>query len=440
MTCNEYWLISLSEEALSIDEIIQNFDDYLAKYGQKKVCDQLIDLGGLIELFDERVGLILELISKHCGKLYAAKFKQTLRARLLAYGSPVTPEFISTFGVGVSSIISEVLDVNVPLTTLKRDLESALKKYGIKIESLPVFDDSRHANELLLSELFWRFLSGVGVLEHPEFLTLYLQCFNNVSNKLSLEKAVIAVRPIFYIKSIKSELFEAILRGLSENFNGLLGFSIATAHSIISYILRSEAMPAISVLLTTLRMDPAEMLAVYERAYSGNSSSLLNLILNKVVALYYKGPIFKVIDAILNDELQAENAIMLLLNTSFATASAQSIEQIIEFILKVSEKLASRKEFEKQIFNLIIKIAYEAPPAAIRQFLESIYGKNLLIEFIRKLPSRLLIIALNRLITTYASTELEKIERSELLEFLDKTLPDWRQLLDTKTIRYLGIV
>lgn len=431
-------MVLLGKELFDLDEILQNPDAYISKFGQKRICDQLVDLGGLIEVFDERVDQVLELISKHCSKLHAAKFKQTLRARLLAYGSPIIPEFISTFGIVVSHIVSEVLDVTVPLATLKRDLENVLRKYNINIGNLPTFDQEKHTDALLLSELFWRCLNGLGILEHPEFLPLYTQCFNNVSDKLSSEKAIIATRPLFYIKSIKSESFEAILRSLSGNFDGLLGFSIAAAYSMISYMLKGEAMPAISALLIALKMDPNEMLAAYEGVYS-RSNSLLHLILNKIVAMHYKGPIFKVVDAILGGELQAENAIALLLNTSFATASAQSLGQVVDFILRVSGKLASRKEFERQLFNLLIKIAYEAPPATIRQFLESTYGKSLLVELIKKLPSRLLIIALNRLVTIYAPTEFKGVANSELLAFLDRTIPDWRQLLDAKTANYFGL-
>jgi len=435
----------LSYEMPDLDALIKNFEEYIAKVGKRKACRQLVELGGVSELFDEKIERVFELLSEFCGGLYVAKFKQTLRARLLAYGSPITPEFISTFGITISQVISNVLDPNVSLTTLKRDFDKIAERHKINIrkEALVGLSSPTLSDAIFLSEVFWHFLNKIGMLDHPEFLPMYSSCLKRIGDKITVEKTIISVRPLFYVKSVSVNFFEDVLRSLSNNFDGLLGFSISAAYSMISYMLqKGSAIPSISSLLAALAMDSSEMLAVYERAFLGDES-LVYLILNKIVSTYYRGPIFKVIDGILSGKLRAQNAIELLLHTPYTTASIQNIRQTLEFIVRVSEKLLSEKGFERQVFNLITKIAFEARPAIIRRFLETDEGRVLLIELIKKLPSRLVLVALNRLISTYAPMDRIPGRRSgedpELLETLNSIMPNWRYALDIKTVKYLNL-
>ncbi len=438
--------MSLPSELIDLDELIQNFEEYMMRVGKRRACERLVELGGVSDIFDTRIENVLELITKFCGGLYVAKFKQSLRARLLAFGSPITPDFISTFGVFVSQIISRVLDPHVPLLTIRRDFQKLADQYRIKVnkEDIVSLNHAQFHESIYLSEVFWYILNKIGVLDHPDFPRMFVECLKRVGNGLSVEKTIIATRPLFYLKLADKKVFEEACRGLSNNFDGLLGFSISAAYSMISYMLqRGVAIPSISALLAALTMDSSEMLLLYEKACNGDES-LIYLILNKVITVYYRGPIFKIIDGILSGRIKAKNAIELLLHAPYTTASIQNIRQTFKFILEVSEKLSEEEGFERQIFNLLTKMAFEARPAIIRRFLELDDSRRLIAELIIKLPSKLILVALNRLIATYAPT-IRHIGHSsddlcsELKKTLNAVLPDWRETLDVRTIKYLGL-
>ncbi len=428
-----------------LDDMIQKFESYLKRLGKHKACMRLAELGSACDIFDDRIRVVLDLLSKFCDDVHLVKFRISFCSKLLAYGSPMTLEFISTFGIATAYLVGQALGHRISLSTFREVLQKIAVMREVKLdkkENIVDFENPRLNEIIYLSEIYWRVLDKLGAIEHPDFPRLYAELLSHAGNRLSIERVIISVMPLFHLKFADKDAFISVLQGFSRNFDGLLGLSIVATYALISHMLHEELyLFSINAFLEALAMDPNEMLDAYEKARSGDKS-LMYIILSKIVDVYYRGSISRILDAIMSDIVGVKDAINILARIPYTQATVQDLKQIFEFIIRVSEKFSGEADIGGNMLNLLMRIGSEARPAIIRNFLDSDEGRSLIIELIKRAPSKLALLAIDKLVSTFLpvetlSSSLEVKSYDEICDILDKILPNWQNKLNQKTIRYL---
>ncbi|MEX0567720.1 MAG: hypothetical protein Q6363_000980 [Candidatus Njordarchaeota archaeon] len=430
-----------------LEDLLANIDTYIEEHGKRLVCEKIVELSGLLDPYDERIDGIFEILGKYCGQVFIIKLKQTIKSRLVAKGSPITPDLINMLGTRVAYVINEALDHRAPIISLKSLIEKALKQYGmekIDIAELPSFLDP-YREALEVSERYIEYLEKMGVFEIPPFIEEYVKCMEKVGNKLSVDKAIIAVYPVLKTSSIKSNVFERVIYSMSENFKSFYGLSIAIGYGLIRYVYSMKSgFFAWNVVMVLLSFSNEDALLIYQKARNGDYDVIFD-ILSKLVGKYYRGSISKMIDFVIRGKISVDSAMKILLSTSYATLGIANIMEIMDYLNRILEVYWKKHDkIDSYVFEVINKIASEAKPAIIRRFLEIEMNRKKLIGIVEKYPSVLILSAINRLIKAYIPAEVgRKISESSNIklniEHINKEIPDWRSFLDVKTLIYFGV-
>ncbi len=438
----------MSKYIENLDAILANVDALMEKRSRREICEKIVEYAGFLEPYDHHIDRVFEVLEKYCGGAYIAKLKQTLRMRLMAYGSPISPEIISIMGTQVAYVIHEVFNPRLPLMLTKNVILKFAKEYGISksVEISFTGELAKYNEAIAIGDIYTLLLEKFGAFELPNFAEEYSKSFKSMGEKLSTEKSIVASIPLFYCVGTNTKIFDVVVNSISRNFDATYGFCIAAGYALMRYLgLKGVRYFTWNILLKTLDYTDQEALQLYQKARK-NDPSLIFDILSKMISKYYRGPVSSLIYAVTKGITSTKSAVALLLSTSYTTSSMANLQEILEFVYKMLNKHWGKEpNIDTYVFKIMDKIASEARPVVIRRFLEMDGTRRRIIEILTNYPSTLIFQAFNRLIKAYIPYEVAKrlSVESEIhidVKKLEKNMPNWRRYMDLKTLTYLGVL
>jgi len=437
----------LSKQIDDLDRILSDLDRLIKEKGRRPVCEKIVEYAGFLEPYDPKIDHVFELLDKHCGRAYTIKLKQTLKVRLMARGSPVSPEIIGILGTRTAYMIHEVFNPKLPLRLTRNIIDKMAEEYEVRnIKILELRGDLEQFREAIeIAEKYVTVLERLGAFEFPHFAPEYAKSFKYSGEKMSIEKAIVASMPLFYSVGSNVNVFEDTIEAIRGNFDAIYGFSIASGYALMKYMnLMQIKYFTWNVLLKLLRFSDKDALQLYQKA-KNKDFGLIYDVLSKIVAFYYSGSVSKLIYAVTKGITSVESAVKILLSTSYTTSSMVNIMELLDFMLSILKTYWGKNpEVETYVFEILNKISSEARPAILRRALEMEKVREKLVEIVGNYPSTLIYCAINRLIKAYIPYEVSrKISESSKIKlntrYIEQRMPNWKDFLDTKTIVYLGV-
>ncbi len=427
---------------MELDTILSQIDRYIGMIGKKKICNILLSHAETLEPYDEKIDTLFEIMEHYCGNVYVARLKQILRSKLLARRIPMSPEIIRTLGTSISFLIAEVMSSTTPLSAIERIIE---KISNVEIRGTEISVDSdlrRYSRAIALSEAYISLLEASGAFDIPMLIQEYCKCFIQSAEKLDTEKTIVAFSPIPYSTRLTMDMCSEILRAAGKNINSLFGISIVLGYGLLKHThsMHSLRYFAWAKFLQAGGFSDEEMLTILEKA-RGLTHGVIYDIFSGLLKTHYCGSLTGLID-IIGNLPSVENAVELLTSISYAGSGLTGLSDVLRICERLAEKggnLCSR-----YVFEILNKIASEARPSILRRLLETKEARSRIINIIENTPSLLVLSAVNRLVKAYLPMSTivrmsKKRTRSLNHAVLDASIPDWKRVLDKKTLIYLGV-
>ena len=430
-----------------LDTLLSNIEDMIARFGKRAVCEKILEDAEFLDPYDKRMDIVFEVLNKHCGRTYMVKLKQALKSRLIARKSPVSPEIIGILGTHAARLIHEVFNEITSPMELNRIISEALRGYGIEFtyeeHPLPGFVEM-YRKAIEVANKYALLLEKMGAFDIVFFAREYARGFEVKGARLSTEKAIIASTPLFLSIGTNRTVLERVVESIGENFNAVVGFSIAAGYTLIRYVSREVKYYPWASLLSLLGFGEREAISLYQKARSGDFGLIID-ILSRIIGTYYHGSIGGLIEAANRWHIRLEYIEKLLFSASYAMSGIGHLMELIDLASGIATKGLREKGVENFIFELLNKISLEVRPAVLRRFLEMEKTRRKIIGIIENVPSALVLYAVNRLVRGFLPLDIAKkiAEEQDLhadIWILNRHVPNWRDILDIKTKLYLGVI
>jgi len=409
------------------------------RFGKKTdLCGALSELGGILELWDDRIEVIASLLSEYCGRSYLADFKVWLKHGTFLRKRICDTSFLEIAGRDLIRVFEHLLNADLKLDEkLFKTLEKYLgdnERYQL-VKTVEILSEqfmNIRKSIINSAELLRLCLEKQVLLYRKDFAKVFVESFERIHEDIGFEKSVIISYILSYITKLDLASFKKVLKVLfswPNSFKGsCLGFTIALYRHILN-IKHPDITPAYSSFLNILseivHSDASEFISVFESLRDQKFEEIEGIIAAEMVDFLY-------------DELDEHQRINVLEGLNYYINKAP--ERVLMALSRIIKKGVDKKQLlvifdgiayklrtenirvRNRLITLIRDIILYISPQVAANFLAGESAIKFILGIFAKCNDALLITELSRFIKMFSMSRLlpKGLKSSDLKNIIDR--------------------